>query len=210
MSIIILETNAVVNDKEIEFNLKITSNKNILTVEILNILDFNKNEQTIKNISDLKAFISKYKITIPREFYDKISSNDNFVIFYQRDFQELSTYWKYQDIEPLNKNLYDKFSYTIIKELRDNHISISDYKSEFSLTFGKKSTHIPVDNEELSVLVKNIINAYIDSNLALQDSYKKDINHKGFIDIMNKVKMDNGSIRYTQSKENIYKFFFIL
>lgn len=168
MSKYIIET--ISNLIGIPVNVKLTVDKN--TDNELFLTDtYSGNNQKSKNNDKVKLdykkiveYIEDNGIHIVDEFLSYIKSTDYFeVVLFDKSGNVNRTCWRHQELSSFDSLLYSKYTYSIIKELRDNMVSYTDDAKSFEIKLMKKSCLMnsnPVKSRLFQKLFENYIEAY--------------------------------------------------
>lgn len=168
MSKYIIET--ISNLIGIPVNVKLTVDKNTDN-ELFLTATYSGNNQKSKNNDKVKLdykkiveYIEDNGIHIVDEFLSYIKSTDYFeVVLFDKSGNVNRTCWRHQELSSFDSLLYSKYTYSIIKELRDNMVSYTDDAKSFEIKLMKKSCLMnsnPVKSRLFQKLLENYIEAY--------------------------------------------------
>lgn len=168
MSKYIIET--ISNLIGIPVNVKLTVDKNtdnelFLTATYSGNNQRYRDKENIKvNYKELVKYIEDNGIHIVEEFLDYIKSTHYFeVVLFDKTGNVNRTSWRHQKPSSFDSLLYSKYTYAIIKELRDNMVSYTDDAKSFEIKLMKKSCLMnsnPVKSRLFQKLLENYIEAY--------------------------------------------------
>lgn len=168
MSKYIIET--ISNLIGIPVNVKLTVDKNTDN-ELFLTATYSGNNQKSKNNDKVKLdykkiveYIEDNGIHIVDEFLSYIKSTDYFeVVLFDKSGNVNRTCWRHQELSSFDSLLYSKYTYTIIKELRDNMVSYTENSNSLDIKIIKKSELMksePVKSELFQKLIKTYIEVY--------------------------------------------------
>lgn len=168
MSKYIIET--ISNIICIPVNVKLTVDKNtnnelFLTATYSGNNQRSRDKVNIKvNYKELVKYIEDNGIHIVEEFLSYIKSTDYFeVVLFDKNGNVNRTSWRHQDLSSFDSLLYSKYTYAIIKELRDNMVSYTETSKSLDIKIIIKSELMksgPVKSALLQKIIKTYIEVY--------------------------------------------------